>query len=209
MKAKLLWICAAVVTAAMATLFFVNRSQQCANQQLNEPMLSLDSWQLTDHYGNAFGSEQVAGKVWIANFFFTRCPSICPELTRKMDALQKQFQQDSNDLVLLSFSIDPEHDTPYVLQTYQTHKQVNTQKSPPWHFITGSKRDMYSLVVGQMKLHVGKKQGLQDGSGRFDIPHVSHLALFDRQSNLRGLFAIDEQGLGELKQQARMLLSRR
>ncbi|MEM7589324.1 MAG: SCO family protein [Myxococcota bacterium] len=167
-------------------------------------LLQVKPWSLIDHNAKAFGSKQLEGKVWIANFFFTRCPTICPELINKMAQLQKNLAHQAQAISFVSFSVDPEHDTPQVLQQYRSQKQLDAL--PNWTFVTGGKKQLYELVVQQMKLHVGEKQPLQDGSERFDIGHVAHFVLFDQQGNMRGLFNTTPQGLQDLQRNAHMLI---
>ncbi len=173
-------------------------------QQLPPVLLQVGPWSLTDHNEQAFGNKQLEGKVWIANFFFTRCPTICPGLIKKMAQLQQDLADQADAISFVSFSVDPQHDTSQVLQQYRSTKQLDAMPNN-WAFVTGDKKQLYELVVQRMKLHVGEKRPLQDGSQRFDIGHVAHFVLFDQQGNLRGLFDTTTQGLQQLQQAARLL----
>ena len=169
-------------------------------------LLEVAPWSLVDHNGQDFGSKQLEGKVWVANFFFTRCPTICPELMRKMAHLQQELLKQANTISFVSFSVDPEYDTPRILQKYRLQKQLKGLSDANWIFVTGEKKQLYELVVNQMKLHVGKKQPLQGGSKRFDIGHVAHFILFDQQGRVRGLFDTSQEGLQDLKRKAYALM---
>ena len=75
------------------------------------PVISrVPNFQLTDQYGQPHGSDQLRGRVWVANFVFTRCPTICPELTRQMGKVQHRARGLGDAFRLVSFSVDPEHD---------------------------------------------------------------------------------------------------
>ena len=89
---------------------------------------------LTDQSGAEFGSAQLAGKTWIAAFFFTRCPTICPKITRRMKDLQFTAKSKRIDVRFVSISVDPENDTPPVLSDYAKKNELDTTT---WTLLTG------------------------------------------------------------------------
>lgn len=201
------WLKQAVVGLGAALAMIAGVYHSCRPQvDLPPVLLQVGPWSLTDHNGQQFGSKQLDGKVWVANFFFTRCPTVCPELIKKMAQLRQGLAKQADAISFVSFSVDPEHDTPQVLQQYRSQKQLDELPGGSWTFVTGDKRQLHELVVGQMKLHVGEKEPLQDGSERFDIGHITHVVLFDQKGNLRGLFDISPAGLQTLQHKARALI---
>ena len=135
-------------------------------------------FQLVNQNGQAFGSAQLAGKMWIADFIFTTCPGPCPMISTRMGELQKPLAK--TDVHLVSFSVDPEKDTPEVLRKY-----AETLHATPgrWDFLTGPKAAIYKLS------HDGFKLAVSDGSEDAGIPvHSTRLVLVDRQGQIRGYY---------------------
>lgn len=159
--------------------FFVWRSQ--VNQLADRPLQSLGtvpSFQLTNQNGRSFGSAQLAGKIWIADFIFTSCPGPCPMVSSRMSELQRPLQK--SDVHLVSFSVDPEKDTPEVLRGYA--EKLDAQ-SGRWDFLTGSKFAIYDLSKNGFNLAVS------DGSEEAGVPvHTTRFVLVDRRGTIRGYY---------------------
>ena len=171
------------------------------------PLVMVDKWELTDHFGQKFGSKDLEGKVFIANFFFTRCPTICPQLIEKMNEVRKRFEHDE-DVVFVSFSVDPAYDTPAVLRSYREKSHISANN---WVFLTGSQDDMVNVVMNKMKLHVGEKEpieGLTSADELFDISHVAEFVLFDQDGNLRAKIPTDMTGLASMVRSAKFLIEK-
>src|SRR4051812_15425954 len=100
-------------------------------------------FKLTDQDGKPFDSEQLKGQVWVAALIFTNCPGVCPSMTEKMKKLQEAVP--SKNVQLVSFTVDPERDTPAVLKQYA--QRFNADESR-WHFLTGAKDTMFSTFKG-------------------------------------------------------------
>lgn len=182
------------------------RPMQDMMRRAPPPLLEVGDWSLTDHQGEPFGSDELAGKVFIASFFFTRCPSVCPELTRAMKELDKRISDESIHLV--SFSVDPEHDTPETLRAYRAEHGIT---SPRWHFLTGTTSSLKGVLVDQMKLHVGEKEPLEGGDPEdqlFDISHMARFALYDQNGDLRALASTDSHGLARILAGAELLVEK-
>lgn len=120
------------------------------------------------------------GKVWIADFIFTRCSGPCPLMTMKMSELQNEFK-DSNDVVLVSFSVDPVYDTPQRLKAYaEEYKASNEQ----WRFLTTlDKNKVWDLAMKGFALSAGEDT-TRDGRGM--IFHDERLVVVDRNGEIRG-----------------------
>jgi protein SCO1/2 len=118
------------------------------------------------------------GKVWIADFIYTGCADICPMLTQKMSELEKKTPP---DVLLASFTVDPENDTPARLALYAERFHVDFHR---WFFLTGPLGDIEKVVVGGFKQSMGKVS-------LFEIMHGGKLVLVDRQGRIRGYYDAD------------------
>lgn len=175
------------------------------------PLATIGAWSLVDHNGEPFGSEQLEGKVWVADFFFTRCPSVCPELTRKMKEVQTSLRRVDDNVHYVSFSVDPKHDTPEVLRAYAKKMDIDTKD---WTLVTGDLDQVHALIKKKMFIHIGDKEPLagaaqKDGQAQlFDISHLAKFALFDQNGDMRATFSTDIEGLGALGNAARLLIDK-
>lgn len=169
------------------------------------PLVVVGEWQLTGDNEEPFGSQDLKGKVMIADFMFTRCPTICPTLTANMLELRKRFAKVSGQVHFVSFSVDPKHDTPQVLSAYK--KQFGIVGSD-WTFVTGSEAQMRHLIIDQMKFHLGEKEQLAQDASLFDIAHVAEFALYDQNGDYRGKFGTDPTGLAAMERAAKFLIEK-
>jgi protein SCO1 len=143
---------------------------------------TVPSFQFTNQNGQPFGSGQLAGKIWIADFIYTTCPGPCPMISSRMSELQKPLEK--TDVHLVSFSVDPEKDTPAVLRGYAERLQARPGR---WDFLTGAKSAIYKLS------HDGFKLGVSDGSDAQGIPvHSTRMVLVDRHGQIRGYYDATE-----------------
>ncbi|PYK42120.1 MAG: hypothetical protein DME60_00105 [Verrucomicrobia bacterium] len=135
-------------------------------------------FQLVNQNGQPFGSAQLNGKIWIADFIFTSCRGPCPLISTRMSELQKPLEK--TDVHLVSFSVDPETDTPEVLRGYAEKLHAEPKR---WDFLTGPKSAIYKLS------HDGFKLAISDGSDAEGIPvHSTRMVLVDRQGQIRGYY---------------------
>jgi len=138
-------------------------------------------FQFTDQTGQVFASDkQLAGRVWVANFIFTRCPSICPVFTKKMYEVQHGTRNLGDTLHLVSFTVDPEYDTPEVLFEYAKKNKASPRL---WSFLTGSRADLQKTVVDGLKVHMSK-----EGDDLMSIGHGGHFVLVDAKMQIRGYY---------------------
>jgi len=166
-----------LITAAL--LLWLRQIQ--VNQLSNRPLPAygtVPKFELVNQDAQPFGSEQLAGKIWIADFIFTTCPGPCPIISTRMSELQKPLEK--SDVHLISFSVDPEKDTPEVLRVYAD----KLRKEPlRWDFLTGSTAAIYSLSRDGFKL------GVSDGSEEEGAPiHSTRFVLVDRRGAIRGYY---------------------
>ena len=143
---------------------------------------TVPGFQLLNQKGQPFGSAQLAGKIWIADFVYTTCPGPCPMISSRMSELQKPLEK--TDVHLVSFSVDPEKDTPEVLRSYAERLQAQSGR---WNFLTGPKSAIYKLS------HDGFKLAVSDGSDAQRLPvHSTRMVLVDRRGQIRGYYDATE-----------------
>src|ERR671931_583227 len=141
---------AAVALAALVAL--LDRGHRSGREL---PVLgTLPAFTLTSEQGIPFGSDDLRGKVWVANFIFTRCPTVCPLLTRKMASLQPRAQQLGGAHHLVSFSVDPEYDSPEVLRSYAAKNGADGAR---WTFLTGAPEAVRATVVDGLRTSLGRE----------------------------------------------------
>ncbi len=144
------------------------------------PLLGVvPAFELTDARGRPFTDRDVRDTVWVADFVFTRCPDVCPVLTSRMHDLQETLAHAQADVTLVSFSVDPAHDTPEVLQTYATAHRAG----PRWHFVTGPRDGVASLL--RDGFHVAFAD---DGPPTGPITHSDRFVLVDGALRIRGYY---------------------
>jgi protein SCO1 len=143
---------------------------------------TVPGFQLINQNGQPFGSAQLSGKIWIADFVYTTCPGPCPMISGRMSELQRPLAK--TDVHLVSFSVDPEKDTPEVLRGYAEKLQAEPGR---WDFLTGAKSAIYKLS------HDGFKLAVSDGSDPQRIPvHSTRIVLVDRHGQIRGYYDATE-----------------
>jgi protein SCO1/2 len=148
---------------------------------------NVGNFALQDQAGRPVTEGTFKGKVWAAAFFFTRCPTICPRITRRMLALQKAAAERHVPLWLVSFSVDPENDTPEVLRAYAKEYGADLAS---WSFLTGDLEVVRKTSESGFKLALdGKATPGVEGFGLF---HGSHLVLLDGSAQIRGYYRTSE-----------------
>src|SRR5882724_2395647 len=139
---------------------------------------TVPAFQLVNQNGQPFGSAQLTGKIWIADFIYTTCPGPCPMISSRMSELQKPLEK--TDVHLVSFTVDPVKDTPQVLRGYAEKLQAEPGR---WDFLTGPRSTIYNLSRNGFKLAVS------DGSEEKGIPvHSTRMILVDRYGAIRGYY---------------------
>jgi protein SCO1 len=125
-------------------------------------------------------SKSMKGKVWIANFFFTSCPSICPPMISQMKRLNILTQDIASEVQFMSFSIDPKTDQPSVLKTYIKNNGIRTNN---WYFFTGNEAKTHRLGVMHFMVHADKDPMAAGG-----FAHSDGMVLVDREGYVRGIY---------------------
>lgn len=140
---------------------------------------TIADFSLTNQNGRTVTQVDYKDKIYIADFFFTTCPSICPIMTKNMVEIQEKILN-QNDVLLLSHSVTPEIDTVAQLKKYALEKGVNDAK---WNLVTGDKKQIYELA---RKSYLAVKT---DGDGGpFDMIHTENFILVDKERRIRGFY---------------------
>ncbi len=147
-------------------------------QETNENH-TVSDFNLINQNGEVITQEDYKDKIYIADFFFTRCPSICPIMTNNMVKIQEEFLKDT-DVMLLSLSVTPVVDSIPVLKEYAMKKGVNDSK---WNITTGDKKHIYELA--RRSYFAVVEQG--DG-GLQDFIHTPNFILIDKKKQIRGIY---------------------
>ncbi|HEX4448724.1 MAG TPA: SCO family protein [Polyangiaceae bacterium] len=144
------------------------------------------TFQLQDQKGAPFNDGALTGHVSVVDFIFTRCASSCPELTAQMAQLQGRLASAGSNAKLVSFSVDPENDTPPVLAEYASHAGADPAR---WSFVTGPVDSMKAAVVTGFKMAMEK---LPKGTNDYDVTHGDWFVLIDPRGDIRGYYTVDE-----------------
>ena len=138
---------------------------------------TIADFSLTNQNGETITQEDYADKIYIADFFFTTCPTICPIMTKNMASIQNQL---GDEVLLLSHSVTPEIDSVAQLKKYAVEKGVDDTK---WNLLTGDKKQIYELA---RKSYLAVKT---DGDGGpYDMIHTENFILVDKQRRIRGFY---------------------
>lgn len=139
----------------------------------------IGNFQLVDQKGDTITQKNLKDKIYVADFFFTTCQSICIDMAKSMQTLQKEFNNDE-EIMLVSHSVTPKIDDVNQLQRYAKQKNVDRDI---WILLTGSKKHIYELA--RKHYLVAKSQG--DG-GPYDMVHTENFALIDKEKRIRGFY---------------------
>lgn len=152
--------------------------------------------------GEPFSSDDLRGHVYVASFFFTRCPTVCPALMQAMASLANRYHQEGLDSIrLVSISADPDYDTPVRLREAAEHYGVDPRR---WVLLTGSRDDVRELAEEGFQVALGDPAPTA-GAG-LDIAHSAKLFLVDAAGGLRGGYGADAVGLDEVFWRSRRVL---
>ena len=132
--------------------------------------------------GKTITDKDLEGKIYLVDFFFTSCPSICPIMTANMMKIQKRFEG-FPEFELVSFTVDPTRDNPERLKEYAAERMIDTQR---WNFLTGEQDSLYSVAYNFLS------SAMEDSLAAGGFLHTEYFVLIDKEGNLRS--RDDEQG---------------
>jgi len=171
-----------------------------AGQDVEPGAFPVGTFQLVERSGRSVTQADLAGRVWIAAFIFTRCPLSCPRISSVMKGLQTRLAK--TDVLLVSTSVDPQYDTPAVLSTYAERFGASPER---WWFLTGSRSSILDLVVNRFKLSLVEASPADRSMGGEAISHSDRLALVDRGQIVGFFESSDQEALDALVARASRL----
>ena len=154
----------------------ISQSSKLSFIKLNGESRKVPEFIFTNQDNRFISNEDFLGKVYVAEFFFTSCPSICIEMNQNMKILDEEFA-DRDDFGIASFTIDPITDTPKVLKEYSERLNVKSQN---WHFLTGKIDDVYELSNSGFNIFAGVNPAVAGG-----FEHQGFFALIDKNGYIR------------------------
>jgi protein SCO1/2 len=160
----------------------------------------VSNFSLKDQMGKSVTLDSLKGKIVIANFFFTHCPTICPGLTRNMKRLSESIfngrrvgDKTNKKVHFLSFTIDPERDSVERLKYWADKYQINPEQ---WWLLTGGKKIIYDLIINEMKVPAEDGKGIDT-----NFMHTDHFVLMDSSHYVRGYYhGLDSSSLAKLSE---------
>lgn len=143
---------------------------------INGERKRVPSFSFTDQNGKTITNNDYQGKVYVVEFFFTTCPTICPRMNKNLVQIQDTFK-DFENFGVASFTINPDYDTPEVLKNYAESYGIT---NPNWHLMTGDQDKIYDLANTGFPLYVAKNEEVEGG-----FEHSGHFALIDKEGFIR------------------------
>lgn len=140
---------------------------------------TIQEFEFTNQLGEVFSTKDIENKIVVANFFFSTCLTVCPVMTRNLQAVQTEFLND-DEVVLISHTVDPETDTPEKLNEYGELFSIDEHK---WNLVTGNKKDIYILARNSYQVVATDGDG-----GPNDFIHSENIMLVDTKKRLRGYY---------------------
>jgi protein SCO1/2 len=187
-SSKLFW----VIAVSFLFAFPIFKSVQ---RQLPDPLPVLGNvpdFTFTNENGKPFGSRDLEGKVYLANFIFTSCQTVCPKLLEKIKTVQHRMRGVIDRAAIVSFSVDPENDTPEVL--YAKAREMNANPNV-WRFLTAPLEDTKKLLVDGFKVPLGEKEL---AANVLDVAHSNKLVLVDQRGQIRGYYSTEKDDINKL-----------
>ncbi len=148
-------------------------------------------FKLKNQFGKEVGLEDWGGKIIIADFFFTSCPSICPKLTRNMKKLQTAFKKTDSLVRFVSFTVDPARDTVQALKAYGDKFGIDHDT---WFMLTGDRNELYDIALNEFKASIASNGNIDTG-----FIHTDRFFLLDKERVVRGWYnGLDSTNLDKL-----------
>ena len=148
-------------------------------EQIDTLYHSIPAFRFIDQDGRSVNQSVVKNKVYVADFFFTTCQTICPVMSKQLDRVYKAYS-DNPQVMILSHTVDPETDSPEQLKKYALDLNANTSR---WIFLTGEKADLYRQARTGYLLNADEGDG-----GHEDFIHTQNFALVDKKGRIRGFY---------------------
>ena len=190
-----------------------NDRMSVANEKVNEASLykigPVPQFELTNHNGKKISNKDYDGKVYVLEFFFSTCPSICPIMNKNMLTIEKEFANEP-DFGIVSITINPDNDTPEVLKEHAKSLGITSEN---WNFLTGDLDYIMNLSNKGFNIYAGKNSKV---SGGFE--HSGLFALIDKKGNIRCrkddynnpimyYDGLEQKGVNAIKEDIKLLLA--
>lgn len=189
-----------IVVAGLVMLLVVSRSLLVSEAPPPPAYFTLPEFTLVSHEGRPFGTKELEGKAWVAGFFFTRCPTICPVLLQRQQVIQGRVAGLRPDVEIVSISIDPANDTP---EAMRAHAAARGLRLEGWTLLTGETAAIQQLVRDGFKEHLASGPDVAPA----DVVHSVRFFLVDGQRRVRGLYdGLDEAQIDRLVADTRRVL---
>lgn len=173
------------VGSFVAALFLPTPWKKTTPQPNPADAFEVTPFALTERYGRPVSNEDLKGKVWVASFVFTRCSGPCPSVTATVARLQSELDlANTPDLRLVTFTVDPDRDTPGELKKYAETFRAHPDR---WLFLTGKEDEIHRLAKDGFKLGVSRSESLNPPAGQ-EFDHSTFLVVVDRAGRVRGFF---------------------
>lgn len=199
-----------LVPAAFIAWFFLSKTEEAPTRYLNyygpknhdNPDDTIyhviPPFEFTNQHGQKVNQQTLKDKIYVTEYFFTTCKSICPIMNNNLVGVYKTFK-DRKDFLILSHTVDPETDSVPVLKAYADAHGVNDDG---WLFVTGSKKELYDLARKGYLLDASEGTGDEE-----DFVHTQNFALIDKESKIRGFYdGTDSMEIVRLTQDIKLLL---
>ncbi len=154
----------------------LNTNERLSYLTISKEKRKAPEFLLTNQDSLLISNDDMLGKVYVLEFFFTRCPDICIEMNQNMKLLDEKFG-DSNDFGIVSITIDPKNDTPSSLKKYSEALDIQSQN---WHFLTGEKDYIYDLANNGFNIYANQNSNFAGG-----FEHQGYFALIDKDGYIR------------------------
>ena len=150
---------------------------------------------LTERSGKIITNKDLSGKIWVADFIYTTCPGPCPLVTASMAKIQDKVAHDPR-VQLVTFTVDPQNDTPGVLAAYADKFGADPYR---WWFLTGPEKPLYDLIQNGFFQAVQDNRGQPPQEGQFTVTHSTSLVLVDPNGDMRGSYdGVNDDGRADL-----------
>lgn len=190
-KVKINWLLSLLLPAAFVALYFYVKKEhkpirtlayfgpKTYQKKQDTAYHTIPPFYFTDQYGEKVTENEVKGKIYVTDFFFTTCQSICPIMSTELERVYKAYKN-REDFLILSHTVDPETDSVKQLKEYAKLHGVNDKK---WLFVTGEKKHLYDIARRGYLLNAEQGDGGED-----DFIHTQNFALIDKDRHIRGFY---------------------
>ena len=181
------WALLGVLVVFATTYFSSNIKQKSRSQPSTSPeqlpvISKISPFSLTNHLGQVVTENDLLGSPWLANIIFTRCPTICPQITQTISKLLPKI---GRDVKIISLTTDPEFDSPDILNNFA---KANQATSTNWFFLTGDKQALVTLAVNNLKMVSLPKEESKRETPTDLFIHSSLIVLVDQNGQVRASF---------------------